>query len=127
MFKNLNQNSFLGKGGDNKKGGNGGNGGSGQFIKQTWTPMLILYYTGGDGIKHILTSIKKASDQRQDSSNSLGSQGKAASYRHKKESPGFPSLPVEDFKESSGFPSLPVEDFKESQGFPSLPVTDFKV
>ena len=74
---------IVGKGGDNKKGGNGGNGGS-----------------GGAGIKQILVK-KKSSQQQSKSGGRAGAKpGTAESYRQKKESPGFqtfPSLPVTDF------------------------------
>ena len=74
---------IVGKGGDNKKGGNGGNGGS-----------------GGAGIKQILVK-KKSSQQQSKSGGGAGAKpGTAESYRQKKESPGFqtfPSLPVTDF------------------------------
>ena len=71
---------FLGKGGDNKKGGNGGAGGS-----------------GGHGIKNIL--LRKPETKPESKGNS---KGKEESYRQKKASPGwefqsFPSIPVTDF------------------------------
>ena len=73
---------IVGKGGDNKKGGNGGNGGA-----------------GGAGIKQNL--VKKSSQQQSKSGGGAGAKpGTAESYRQKKESPGFqtfPSLPVTDF------------------------------